>query len=76
MSCIIGGNVLNNNLCILPWIHLHAFANGDVYPCCMADYNYKLGNSKDQTFTDIWNSDGMKELRVSMINNQKHSACN
>ena len=76
MSCIIGGNVLNNNLCILPWIHLHAFANGDVYPCCMADYNYKLGNSRDQTFTDIWNSDGMKELRVSMINNQKHSACN
>jgi len=72
---MIGGNVLSNNLCILPWIHLHAFANGDVYPCCMADYNFKLGNSRNQTFTEIWNSQRMKELRVSMINDQQHSAC-
>lgn len=73
---MIGGNVLSNNFCILPWIHLHAFANGDVYPCCMADYNFKLGNSRNQTFTEIWNSERMKELRVSMINDQQHSACN
>ena len=72
---MIGGNVLSNNFCILPWIHLHAFANGDVYPCCMADYNFKLGNSRNQTFTEIWNSQRMKELRVSMINDQQHSAC-
>ena len=73
---MIGGNVLSNNFCILPWIHLHAFANGDVYPCCMADYNFKLGNSRNQTFTEIWNSQRMKELRVSMINDQQHGACN
>jgi MoaA/NifB/PqqE/SkfB family radical SAM enzyme len=41
----------------------------------MADYNFKLGNSRNQTFTEIWNSQRMKELRVSMINDQQHSAC-
>jgi len=67
---------MKDNMCILPWIHLHAFANGKVYPCCLASYDYSVGNSRESSFTEIWNSERMKELRLTMLANKKHAACN
>ncbi len=67
---------MKDNMCILPWIHLHAFANGKVYPCCLASYDYSVGDSRESSFAEIWNSERMKELRLTMLQDKKHSACN
>lgn len=74
---MIGGNVsmARKNICILPWIHLHAHATGRTYPCCMADYDFVVGNTKEETFTEIWNGERMKELRLTMLADEQHSAC-
>ena len=45
---------------------LTVFWNGDVTTCCV-DYNnrFKLGNVKQQTVREIWNSEKMENLRKS-----------
>ena len=63
------------NLCMLPWVHLHTWPNGTVYPCCVTPMNYKAGNLNDNTLEEVYNSDLMKEIRVKMINEERHDAC-
>ena len=46
----------SKTLCILPWIHMYANADGKVLPCCVGDYNSPLGNTRDNSIKDIWNS--------------------
>tara|TARA_Y100000591_G_scaffold251931_1_gene223430 strand:+ start:58 stop:1188 length:1131 start_codon:yes stop_codon:yes gene_type:complete len=41
----------------------------------MAPMNEILGNLKDQTFEDIWNSDKLKKMRVAMINDKPTKEC-
>ncbi len=63
------------NLCMLPWVHLHTWPNGTVYPCCVTPMNYKAGNLNDNTLEEVYNSDLMKDIRVKMINEERHDAC-
>jgi len=28
---------VNNNFCPVPWISLHAWADGNMFPCCKSD---------------------------------------
>ena len=60
---------------MLPWVHLHTWPNGTVYPCCVTPMNYKAGNLNDNTLEEVYNSDLMKEIRVKMINEERHDAC-
>lgn len=72
------GNKINkksDTFCILPWIHLHTWPNGDVYPCCIGPFWQKLGNLKDAKLEDYWNSDPMKDIRKKMLNGEKHNFC-
>jgi hypothetical protein len=32
------------NFCLQPWIGIHAWPDGSVFPCCMYDSNKPLGN--------------------------------
>ena len=27
--------VKEDNFCMMPWVHMHAFPDGRVYPCCL-----------------------------------------
>ena len=56
--------------CILPWIHLHAFPNGQAYPCCLSDSHYPVGNLHNNTMKEVWNSDEYKQMRHNMMNVQ------
>ena len=61
--------------CILPWIHLHAFPNGQAYPCCLSDSHYPLGNLHDNTMKEVWNSNETKQLRHNMMNEIECKEC-
>jgi len=65
-----------------PFVCSHPFQkigmdwNGDIYPCCGFYLKYhKLGNIKDMTLLEAWNSQKMKDLRESFFNGKIHVAC-
>ncbi len=65
----------SKTFCMFPWVHLNATPKGDVYPCCSNDYTTPVGNTKEQTLKQIFNSPKMKELRVDMLNEKKNKIC-
>lgn len=65
----------SNNFCILPWLHLHAWPTGKVYPCCVATNSMPLGDLKEKTLAEIWNDDPMKQLRQNMLNDKPNLQC-
>ena len=59
-----------------PWIHLHAYPTGEAYPCCHAEMGVgQVGNCKNNTMQEIWNSSEQKQLRVDMLTEQYNPAC-
>jgi MoaA/NifB/PqqE/SkfB family radical SAM enzyme len=65
----------SKTFCILPWIHLNTWPNGNVYQCCITDYRNPCGNSRTHTFEQIWNNDYMRELRRDMLAGREHQGC-
>jgi radical SAM protein with 4Fe4S-binding SPASM domain len=66
----------NKAFCILPWIHMHVWPNGNAMPCCIADSNKPFGNVKNKSIEEVWNSDEYKDLRLAMLNGEKRDVCN
>jgi radical SAM protein with 4Fe4S-binding SPASM domain len=66
----------SNTFCIYPWIHIHSYPTGQTYPCCMADMNYPVGNTRKHSLKTIWNQENMREIRQSMLDGSKVQACN
>jgi len=65
----------SKTFCMFPWVHLNATPKGDVYPCCSNDYTKPVGNTKEHTLKQIFNSPKMKELRLDMLNERKNNIC-
>ena len=65
----------SETFCMFPWVHLNATPKGDVYPCCSNDYTQPVGNTKENSLEEIFNSPKMKELRLDMLNERKNSIC-
>jgi radical SAM protein with 4Fe4S-binding SPASM domain len=65
----------SKTFCMYPWIHIHAYPTGDAYPCCMSDMKHRIGNTRQNTLEEIWNSPGLREIRVNMLNDQPSPAC-
>ena len=61
--------------CMLPWTHIHAYPNGDAYPCCLAKHEYSIGSMREQTIEQLWNNDEMKKLRRNMLIGSKSPQC-
>jgi MoaA/NifB/PqqE/SkfB family radical SAM enzyme len=49
---------------------------GVIYPCCSNDYTKPMGNTKETSLKDAFNSDPMKQLRLDMLNEKKNDICN
>jgi radical SAM protein with 4Fe4S-binding SPASM domain len=66
----------SQTFCIYPWIHLHAYPTGEAYPCCHAEMGVgQIGNCRNNTLEEIWNSPAQKQLRVDMLNETPNPAC-
>lgn len=59
--------------CIMPWVYLEVFPNGDVTPCC--SNLQKLGNIKTENIEDLWNGSKIKKLRLEMLKNELPESC-
>jgi radical SAM protein with 4Fe4S-binding SPASM domain len=67
----------SKTFCMYPWIHLHAYPTGEAYPCCHAEMTVgAVGNCRENTLEEIWNSDKQKQLRKDMLNETFNSTCN
>jgi radical SAM protein with 4Fe4S-binding SPASM domain len=65
----------SETFCMLPWMHMHAFPDGRVYPCCLADYWHPLGDLRKNTMREVWNQDAYKTLRSNMLQDQPSKEC-
>lgn len=65
----------SDTFCMMPWVHMHAFPDGRVYPCCLADYWHPLGDLRKNTMREVWNQDKYKELRVNMLTEKPSKQC-
>jgi len=65
----VNGNNRGQVLCPLPWNALTVFWSGDVLPCPQDFFGrYVLGNIKESSLGDIWNSERMVALRLGLAN--------
>jgi radical SAM protein with 4Fe4S-binding SPASM domain len=65
----------SKTFCIYPWIHLHAYPTGEIYPCCHAEMKYPAGNCKNQSLKEVWQGAAMTQLRQDMLSEQPNPAC-
>jgi radical SAM protein with 4Fe4S-binding SPASM domain len=65
----------SETFCMLPWTHMHAFPDGRVYPCCLAEYWHPVGDLRQHTMREVWNQDRYKQLRVNMLADQPSKEC-
>ena len=65
----------NPSFCMLPWVHLHAYPDGRVYPCCLAEYWNPLGDLRKNTMEEVWNQKGYRELRQNMLAGKSCKEC-
>jgi radical SAM protein with 4Fe4S-binding SPASM domain len=63
------------HFCMLPWIHMHAFPDGRAYPCCFGEYDHPVGDLKQQTMEEVWNSENMKTMRRNMLEGRSCKEC-
>lgn len=57
----------SETFCMLPWMHMHAFPDGRVYPCCLAQYFHPVGDLRKNTMREVWNQPKYKAMRVNML---------
>lgn len=57
----------SETFCMLPWMHMHAFPDGRVYPCCLAEYFHPVGDLRKNTMREVWNQPKYKTMRVNML---------
>ena len=69
-------NLPSDSFCIIPWIHMNTWPNGNVFQCCITDYRNHIGNLKDNTMREIWNNDYMQQLRTDLLSGVKPKSCN
>ena len=66
----------SKTFCIYPWIHIHAYPTGEVYPCCHAEMGIgQIGNCREQTLEEIWNNPKQRQLRLDMLSETPNTAC-
>tara|TARA_R110000823_G_scaffold101636_8_gene218338 strand:+ start:3781 stop:5037 length:1257 start_codon:yes stop_codon:yes gene_type:complete len=65
----------SDTFCTLPWIHMHGWATGKAYPCCVAESKYPVGSLKENTLEELFNSEDMKEMRRNMLADRPCKQC-
>ena len=65
----------SKTFCMLPWVHMHAYPDGRVYPCCLAEYWEPLGDLRKNSMKEVWNHDPYKTMRTNMLNDRSCKEC-
>ena len=65
----------NDVMCILPWIHMHPWPNGKTMLCCDSPWESNIGDLRENTLQEVWNSEDMKQVRLNMLKGKKCKQC-
>lgn len=67
---------LSPTFCILPWLHAHVWADGSVFPCCMAAVDRPVTNLNHHLdLLETMNHPRYIEMRKKMINGRSCVEC-
>ena len=68
---------VGEHFCIMPWIHLHVSTSANMLPCCqqVAGSEYILGNLNENSFSDLWQGNAIREFRLRMLNDEECECC-
>ena len=61
--------------CMIPWVHMHAFPNGQAYPCCLSDSQIPIGNLHNNSIEEVWNDTPYKTMRKNMLEEKPCQEC-
>lgn len=67
-----------NKFCVVPWRELYSTTLGTYRMCCVEDETESSLNNQTSITKGIeqhWNSDYMREYRLSFLANKQHSSC-
>ena len=64
----------NDAICAAPWTHIYLHPDGEMWPCCTA-HKLPYGNTNDDNFLSVWNSDAAKKFRKDLLNGIKQECC-
>jgi len=64
-----------NVVCLMPWLHMHIWPNGNTFPCCMSNTDHVFGNVYKEGINQLINNDNFKNIRKQMLNGEKPEAC-
>jgi len=60
--------------CLMPWVGINIRPDNEVRPCC--EYQGPaIGNTANQTISEIWNSEPLRQIRRSMLQKQPVTGC-
>ncbi len=64
------------HFCILPWVHLMMHQNGEAMACCRdGELGHSFGNLKKNSLEEVWNGEKIREMRLSLLNDESLSQC-
>ena len=55
-----------NIFCEIPFEYAHIEDTGTVFPCCPSKFRLSIGNLKQNTMREVWDSDAARAVRESM----------
>jgi len=64
---------MTDTFCILPFTHLSTRPDGAITPCCRS--RDTLGNIRDMTFEEAWNSERQQRLRKDLLSGVRNKHC-
>jgi radical SAM protein with 4Fe4S-binding SPASM domain len=67
--------VKSDTFCMIPWIHMHAFPNGQAYPCCLGEQDHPIGDLHKNTVKEVWNDTPYKTMRKNMLEEKSCKEC-
>mgnify|MGYP001117803061 FL=1 len=70
----------HDKFCVLPWISMETSPTGTIRPCCLAEDEIKDENGvpfelANTAFSDIQNSEHMRDLRQQFLDGKKPKTC-
>ena len=64
-----------DTFCLAPWVSIHTWPDGKVFPCCLWNSRDPVGNVNAQSLEEIWNNEKMKKIRRSFLKGEKLKSC-
>jgi len=65
----------SKTMCILPWIHMHPWPNGKTMLCCDSPWETHIGDLRENSLREVWNSPDMKQVRLNMLQGKHCKQC-